>query len=111
MPWRPGNTSKYRANHAAEFEIDGEIFTIQNCRLFAETVNKPADIIDAILRTFDNRFIRVTTVPEGSVAGHPETRQGWYVASFIEVYDAHLLRGELGRPVRAAVPEPAGRSQ
>ena len=79
-------------NHAAEFEIDGEIFTIENCRLFAETVNKPADVIDAVLRTFDDRFIRVTTVPEGSVTGHPETRQGWYVASFIEVYDAHLLR-------------------
>lgn len=78
--------------HAAEFEIDGEIFTISNCRFFAEAENKPAGIIDAVLRTMDDRFLRVTTVAERVVAGHAETRQGWYVASFLDAYEAHLLR-------------------
>ena len=36
--------------------------------------------------------MRVTTVPEGTVAGQPDVRQGWYVASFLEPYQAHLLR-------------------
>ena len=77
--------------HLAEFEVDGERLTIDNCVPFAQVANDAAGIMDVVLRAPSGRFVRVTTVADIG-EGEDPLHRGWYVAHVVDEIAANLLR-------------------
>ncbi|WP_237478611.1 hypothetical protein [Lichenibacterium dinghuense] len=77
--------------HNGEFLVEGEHFTPVDCMPFAQVEIARAGIIDAVLRTMDERYFRVTMVTMTTAPGEAR-RPSWYEAHFVGVLEANLLR-------------------
>ena len=77
--------------HQGEFIVEGERFTPSTCGPFAQIENPAAGIIEAVLRTHDDRYFRVTVVT-APVGAEDHRVPSWYEAHFLGVLEASLLR-------------------
>lgn len=78
--------------HDGEFIVEDERFSRVDCSPFAQLENPRAGIVDAVIRTSDGRYFRVTMVSGVGAAEGDGHRPSWYEAHFLGVIEANLLR-------------------
>lgn len=103
----PRRWFKHDLGEEMVIEIRGERFRWTDCWHYAEQMNLLANVTEAVLKTRDGRYIKVTVVAAVGQVDAYGIRDGFYVAQFVpaEIAEAYYKAWSALTPQRGEPPE------